>query len=65
MTVLFTEDVPYSEARTLPTQSSVEPFQRPDHKAKRHGRPKPKAWYRRAVRRQCMAAVARELGVVL
>lgn len=38
---------------TMATQCSVEPFPRPDHKAKKHGRPKPKAWYRRAVRRQC------------
>lgn len=45
-----------------PTQTNVEPFQRVDYKAKKHGRPKPKAHYRRAVRRQCEVAVARELG---
>lgn len=47
------------------SQSSVEPFPRPDHKAKRHGRPKPKAHYRRAVRRLCGVAVARELGFLV
>lgn len=34
------------------TQQSATPFQRPDHKAKKHGRPKPKAWQRRVTRRQ-------------
>lgn len=43
------------------TQQSATPFQRPDHKAKRHGRPKPKAWQRRVSRRQRELAVA--LGV--
>lgn len=45
------------------TQASVTPFPRPDHKAKRHGRPKPKAHYRRVVRRQCELAVGQALGV--
>jgi hypothetical protein len=49
---------------SLNTQSSVEPFPRPDHRAKKHGRPKPKAWHRRVVRRQCELAIARELGVM-
>ncbi|HWJ89049.1 MAG TPA: hypothetical protein VNS12_13355 [Pelagibacterium sp.] len=34
--------------------SSVEPMCRPDHKAKKHGRPKPKKWARRADRRAAM-----------
>lgn len=42
-------------------QASAEPFQRPDHKAKRHGRPKPKAWQRRLTRRQRELTLA--LGV--
>lgn len=46
------------------TQQSAEPFPRPDHRAKKHGKPKPKVHYRRVVRQQCELAVARELGVV-
>jgi len=42
-------------------QASATPFQRPDHKAKRHGRPKPKAWQRRVTRRQEVVALV--LGV--
>jgi len=45
--------------------ASAEPMYRPDHKAKKHGRPKPKAHYRRVVRRKLEAAVAEALGVVL
>ena len=45
------------------TAQSATPFPRPDHKAKKHGRPKPKAHYRRVVRRQCELAIAAELGV--
>lgn len=44
-------------------QQSAEPFPRPDHKAKKHGRPKPKAHYRKVVRRQCEIAIGLALGV--
>lgn len=39
------------------TAMSVQPFPRADHKAKRHGRPKPKVHYRRAVRHSELAIV--------
>lgn len=52
------------EARSEPTgrvfASSAEPMCRPDHKAKKHGRPKPKRHVRRADRRAAVLALVGE-----
>lgn len=45
------------------SQCNATPFMRPDHKSKKHGRPKPAKFGRRTERRQSELAIGQMMGV--